>query len=191
MDFEKMKREDILDSIYGINEVNTEAIPVEQKKFLSGGFYFLQEFFKKQLELSESFQKLLHFEANRNDIDFHKYYCIEIELYNSFFEKFPSAKEETEYFLTEGDMSLKARRTIEAVNEDRMNQSDLILSSNEISLNFIEESNGKNIHMNIGTTINRFYKFDQGYLASITISSVTWKDKYQKEYNTIFSLIFK
>ena len=97
MDFEKMKREDFLDSIYGINEVNTETIPVEQKKFLSGGFYFLQEFFKKQLELSESFQKLLHFEANRNDIDFHKYYCIEIELYNSFFEKFPSAKEETEY----------------------------------------------------------------------------------------------
>lgn len=185
-----MKREDFLDSIYGINEVNTDNIPAEQKKFLSGGFYFLQEFFKKQLALSESFQKLLHFEANRNDIDFHKYYCIEIELYNSFFAKFPSAKEETEYFLTEGDMSLKAR-TIKAVNEDRMDQSDLILSSNEISMNFIGESNGKNIHMNINTTINRFYKFDRGYLASITISSITLKDKYQKEYNTIFSLIFK
>lgn len=187
MDFEKMKREDFLDSIYGINEVNTETIPVEQKKFLSGGFYFLQEFFKKQLALSESFQKLLHFEANRNDIDFHKYYCIEIELYNSFFAKFPSAKEETEYFLTEEGMSC----TIGAVNEDRIDQSDLILSSNDISLNFIGESNGKNIHMNIDTKINRFYKIDRGCLASITISSITWKDKYQKEYNTIFSLIFK
>ena len=104
-DFFGKERFDFLNHIRMSREISIDSITSDEKKFLSEGFYFLQLFLKNQLESLDEFQKLIRYEEKTNSVDDvlnldELYYFVDIEIYDSFFKKFPSAKTETDYFTT-------------------------------------------------------------------------------------------
>ena len=99
------ERLDFLNQIRMSREISIDSISPDEKKFLSGGFYFLQLFLKNRLESLDEFQRLIRYEDKINSVDGvlnldELYYFVDIEIYDSFFKKFPSAKTETDYFTT-------------------------------------------------------------------------------------------
>lgn len=191
-----MNREEFLEDIAVIREEplvksgTLITVTKEEKKLLSGGFYFLQEFFKKRLEESEQFQKILRFEyenrefeSEEDEIDLDKTYFLEVFLYNNFFERFPSAKKETEYFVTEGDGSCAVG---DATNPKRP---DWYWGINHISWRFTVENGDDPIFFNITTEIHRRFENGMGCLASMSLYQLP-PDRFE-ETSEIITYIYK
>lgn len=169
-----MNREEFLEELKVIKEeplcTSGTLITVsdEEKKLLSGGLYFLQEFFKNRLEKSEQFQKILQFEYQNGEIvdeemNLGELYLLEVCLYDRFFERFPSAKEETDYFVTEGNGSCAAG------NASDPESPIWHFGYNYIPWSFIIENDDDLIEAKIDVGINRIFHQTTSELAMMTL----------------------
>ena len=183
-----MERKEFLQTVHGTKVVvisDEKNVAEKDKKFLSGGFYFLQEFFKHNIEALEEFQKILHYEEehskknNDETIDLTDKYYLEIFLYDGFFKKFPSAKEELEYFTLEGDGFCGVGNFGDPDNPI------WIVSSNDISWIFVVEIPDRDtiVDLKIFAVFTRMYKDEENHLATVSL-----KDEYDEE---IFTVIYK
>ena len=169
-----MNREEFLEEVKVIKEeplcTSGTLITVsdEEKKLLSGGLYFLQEFFKNRLEKSEQFQKILQFEYQNGEIvdekmNLGELYGLEVRLYDRFFERFPSAKEETDYFVIEGNGSCATG------NASNPESPIWYFGFNYIPWSFIIENDDDLIDAKINVEINRIFRQTTNELATMTL----------------------
>lgn len=189
-----MNREEFLEELKVIKEeplcTSDTLITVsdEEKKLLSGGLYFLQEFFKNRLEKSEQFQKILQFEYQNGEIvdeemNLGDLYGLEVRLYDRFFERFPSAKEETDYFVIEGNGS--------GATGDASDPESPIwhFGFNYIPWSFIIENDDDFIDAKIDAEIHRIFHQTTNELATMTLYRLS--PNGLEEMKEIITFIYK